>query len=94
MTFAKLSALGAAAVLMLGLSACSTSAPAPAPAPAPTAEPIPSPVQLSEKYTNENMFEAKKKLSDGRTVTCVVYHEYQEGGVSCDWESAVKQHGK
>jgi hypothetical protein len=80
----KLPLLGAAAVLLIGLTACGTSQPAPQPTP----EPIPSPIQVSEKYINQNTFEFQKKLKDGRTVTCVVWQEYQEGGVSCDWPNA------
>ena len=71
------------AVLMVGLSACGTSTPAPAKTP----EPLPPPINVSEKYVLENTYEFSKKLKDGRTVTCVVWQEYQEGGTSCDWES-------
>lgn len=28
------------------------------------------------------------KLSDGRTVTCVMYRDGSLGGLSCDWEGA------
>lgn len=80
----RTAALGAATILMLGLSACGSSAPAPAETP----EPIPAPIQVSEKYVNEHSFEITKKLKDGRTVTCVVWQEYREGGVSCDWANA------
>lgn len=84
MKLAKLSMLGAAAVLMLGLSACAS----PAPAPTPTPEPLPTPINVSEKYVLEHTFEFDKKLKDGRTVTCIVWQEYQEGGVSCDYANA------
>ena len=75
------------AVLMVGLSACGSSTPEPAP----TAEPLPKPIQVSEKYVLENTYEFTKKLKDGRSVTCVVWQEYQEGGTSCDWESIAKK---
>ena len=28
-------------------------------------------------------------LDDGRAVTCIIYHGYRKGGISCDWQGAV-----
>lgn len=32
--------------------------------------------------------ETQLTLKDGRTVTCVAYEAYQQGGLSCDWQGA------
>lgn len=32
------------------------------------------------------MYESTVKLNDGREVTCVVYANYRQSGLSCDWE--------
>lgn len=37
---------------------------------------------------SSNLYERTITLEDGRTVTCVVYTQYQKGGLSCDWEGA------
>lgn len=34
------------------------------------------------------LMERQYVLTDGRTVTCVIYSAYQQGGLSCDWEHA------
>lgn len=34
--------------------------------------------------------EVRMPLSDGRTVTCVVYGGYKQGGLSCDWQGATR----
>lgn len=65
------------AVFMIGLTACSNE---------PT--PTPTPTELSVDDTNQYIYEAQKKLKDGRTVTCVIYNSYQEGGINCDWANA------
>jgi hypothetical protein len=35
-----------------------------------------------------SLFERVITLTDGRTVTCVIYSSYQRGGVSCDFGGA------
>lgn len=59
------------------LSACGETA---------TEEPTP-PQEPSELY------ERTITLEDKRKVTCVVYEdsEFEQGGVTCDWESAAKR---
>nr|DAL41027.1 MAG TPA_asm: hypothetical protein [Caudoviricetes sp.] len=36
----------------------------------------------------DGLKENRVNLTDGRTVTCVVYRGGYAGGVSCDWEGA------
>lgn len=40
----------------------------------------------SEEQRAGNLFEQKVYLSDGRTVTCIIYEDSRKGGLSCDWE--------
>lgn len=35
-----------------------------------------------------NLYEQNFRLSDGRTVTCIVFRDNYKGGVTCDWENA------
>lgn len=35
-----------------------------------------------------NLEEGSVVLQDGREVTCVVYHGFKHGGLSCDWVGA------
>lgn len=37
---------------------------------------------------SERLHERTITLQDGRTITCVIYNQYQKGGLSCDWEGA------
>lgn len=66
---------GALLLALAGCGAGSGDAPAPASTVAPT-------------YDGEGLSEAHVPLSDGRTVTCVVYAGYKRGGLSCDWQRA------
>lgn len=34
------------------------------------------------------VYEYSAPLKDGRTVTCLVYSNYNQGGLSCDWDNA------
>ena len=91
MKLAKLSMLGAAAVVMLGLSACDV----PQSAPATTVQQQP-PNYDDYMYNGEGdhlnadryLFNAKKKLTDGRTAECVVFSAGNAGGVTCDFANA------
>lgn len=38
--------------------------------------------------SSSSLYERTVDLSDGRTVTCVIYDDYRMGGVSCDWGNA------
>lgn len=38
--------------------------------------------------------ECELRLRDGRRVTCAVLIGYRKGGLSCDWEHAMKTNGK
>lgn len=55
----------------LALTGCN-----PGPAPEPGAD-----------RTNEVLFERQIALTDGRHITCVVYSNYKQGGLSCDWSA-------
>lgn len=35
-----------------------------------------------------SLYERTIELTDGRTVTCVIYAASRAGGVSCDWDGA------
>ena len=37
--------------------------------------------------TNKNLSEESITLSDGRTITCILYNGIDEGGISCDWQT-------
>lgn len=38
--------------------------------------------------------ECELRLHDGRRVTCAVLFDYEQGGLSCDWEHASKTETK
>lgn len=80
MSKVKSALLAVAAVALLSLSACADDTPKPT-----------SPQTLSTDDNNNYIYETEKKLSDGRTVKCLVYNSYQEGGIDCDWASAPKK---
>lgn len=71
----KISAVVAAAVLMLGLSSCSAYSSADA-------------AERKGEVSGE-IFEMDVTLSDGRVVPCVFWDSASyAGGMSCDWENA------
>jgi hypothetical protein len=39
---------------------------------------------------SSNLYERQITLTDGRTVTCVVYANMKQGGLSCDWNGAAE----
>lgn len=41
------------------------------------------PVAVDDR--NGDVEERHVLLNDGRSITCIVYDSYQEGGISCDW---------
>lgn len=43
---------------------------------------------VSKDYNNEDITERTIKLSDGRTIKCVVWSGYKKGGISCDWAAS------
>lgn len=44
--------------------------------------------ESESSFVSNSLVESTILLRDGREVTCVAYHEYRAGGVSCDWEGA------
>lgn len=69
-------------VTMLGLSACGSNG---------TSDPdeqVITPYILTDNETNEYVKEVHKKLSDGRTVTCLLFTGYKAGGLDCDFANA------
>lgn len=46
------------------------------------------PTSVEEQITDKSVFEKTAKLSDGRTVTCIVFKFGYAGGLSCDWGGA------
>lgn len=36
----------------------------------------------------DSLKESHITLEDGRTINCVIYDDFRQGGVSCDWDSA------
>lgn len=45
-------------------------------------------LQAEQDVLLNNTTEITKKMSDGRTVTCLAYNGYREVGISCDWANA------
>jgi len=41
-----------------------------------------------QERSTETLRQESIVLEDGRTVECVIYASYNNGGLSCDWESA------
>lgn len=37
--------------------------------------------------TEKQLYERTIELTDGRTITCVIYSSSQQGGLSCDWSA-------
>lgn len=70
---------------MLGLSACGSGKDSSEPSPA---EQILTPYILTDNETNKFVKEVHKKLSDGRTVTCLLFDGYKAGGLDCDFANA------
>lgn len=35
----------------------------------------------------KHLEESHLRLHDGREITCITYHSYKQGGLSCDWGS-------
>lgn len=71
----KIITVAVAALLAAGLAGCSSSRPH---------------VEDSEQVSDysSGLHEARKQLSDGREVTCVIYLSGYKGGLSCDWDGA------
>lgn len=71
----KIITVAVAALLTAGLAGCSSSRPH---------------VEDSEQASENSaeLHEARKQLSDGREVTCVIYSGGRGGGLSCDWGGA------
>lgn len=77
----KISFLLLAFVTMIGLSACG------APDNSNTQVDKTETVQKTSD-TGKYLEGVVKNLPDGRTVTCVIYHQGYAGGLSCDWTNA------
>lgn len=41
-------------------------------------------------FDKDTLFENHLTLKDGREVTCIIHSDYNQGGVSCDWEGATE----
>ena len=65
------------ALAMTALVGCASSSPAPH-----------VEQQTHREENGSDLYEAEKTLSDGRTVTCVIYSLHRQGGLSCDWAGA------
>lgn len=79
----------AAAGLTVALTSCTS--PAEQPAPTASVTPTASTAEIRSQTTIDtfnDVVEIDHKLSDGRTVTCLVYRGYSKGGLSCDWSRA------
>lgn len=73
-------AIGVIAIgLILGVTGCSTG------------DQSSNDPQNEVTINSSTMYETKLDLSDGRQVTCAVYARANRGGLSCDWDNAVKQ---
>lgn len=45
-----------------------------------------TPADEDSKHLEEaHLEEAHLRLHDGREITCITYHGYKQGGLSCDW---------
>lgn len=42
----------------------------------------------AETDESTRLYERRITLNDGRTLTCVTYSKYNQGGLSCDWNGA------
>ncbi len=38
--------------------------------------------------SKDGITEVRRKISDGRTVTCLIWSGARKGGLSCDWANA------
>lgn len=41
----------------------------------------------AETGESTSLYERHITLNDGRTLTCVTYSKYNQGGLSCDWNN-------
>lgn len=40
---------------------------------------------LTSEKAYDDVYVTEVPLPDGSSVLCVIFHSYQEGGISCDW---------
>lgn len=90
MNMRKISAIGVIALVGFGLAGCSASQ-YPAKAETRTTETGTTAVEAQEAnshYASVTVKESTHTLSNGKTVTCLVYAGVRAGGLSCDWTNA------
>lgn len=67
-------------VFLLALAGCGSASETSTPAPA-----IAATGTTCSKMSSDDIKECIVTLSDTRKVDCVVYSDYKQGGLSCDW---------
>lgn len=68
-------------VFLLALAGCGSASKTSTPAHA-----IAATGTTCSKMSSDNIKECIVTLSDARQVDCVVYSDYKQGGLSCDWD--------